>query len=225
MAAISMIAQVEPVTEMVSGPMADDVLLDEICDGNHTAFNTLVERYHAAMIRLARAYVSSTALAEEAAQEAWIAILQGCRSFERRSSLRTWMFRILINRAMTHVAHETRGDRFLNPPSTNTEQFHPGDHPLAGSWIVPPRSWTPEERLLAAEVRGKIETAIAALPLLQRQVITLRDVCGWSSHEVCDLYRITESNQRVLLHRGRAKVRQSLEDFLYVEEASSCRPM
>ena len=209
----------------VLAPAEDDVLLDAICDGNHAAFNTLVERYQADMIRLARVYVSSTALAEEAAQEAWIAILNGCRSFQRRSSLKTWMFRILINRAMTHVARETRADRFLNLPSTNTELFQPLDHPLAGSWIVPPRAWTPEERLLAGEVREKVEAAIASLPPLQRKVITLRDVCGWSAMDVCNLYHITESNQRVLLHRGRVRVRQSLEDFMSVEEASSCRPM
>lgn len=218
-------ASVEPATEMVSEPIADGVLLDAFCNGDQAAFNTLVERYHPAMIRLARVYVSSAALAEEAAQEAWIAILNGYRGFQGRSSLKTWMFRVLINRAMTHVAHETRGDRFLTSPPTATQQFHPADHPLAGSWIVPPRAWTPEEQLLASEVREKVEAAIALLPPLQRKVITLRDICGWSAPDVCNLYHITESNQRVLLHRGRAKVRQSLEDFMGIEEASSCRPM
>ncbi len=218
---------------MVPATAPDEFLLDAICQGNDAAFNALVERYHAAMIRVARAYVSSSALAEEAAQEAWIAILKGCRRFAGRSSLRTWMFRILINRAVTHAEHERRGDRFLasacvsaelREPSAETPCFHPADHPLAGSWIVPPRNWTPEEQLLASEVRQEIEEAIAALPFLQRQVITLRDVYGWSAREVCDLFGFSESNQRVLLHRGRAKVRRSLEEFLFGEEASSCRP-
>src|SRR5581483_8578191 len=200
---------------------SDESLLDQFCRGSEAAFNALVDRYHAAMIRLAKSYVSA-ALAEEAAQEAWIAIFRGCRRFERRSSLRTWMFRVLINRARTHGAREARDHRFiasaldreLEEPSVDAARFHSGDHPLEGSWIVPPRRWTPEEVLLTAEVRDRIEAAIASLPFLQRQVITLRDVEGWSSRDVYDPYGISESNQRVLLHRARARLRQVLENFL-----------
>ncbi len=203
---------------------SDETLLDEICGGDDAAFNELVGRYNGAMVRLARTYVPSTALAEEAAQEAWMAILKGCRHFERRSSVKTWMFRILINRAVTHAVRERRDDQ-MRSADVDAPRFHPADHPLAGAWLVPPRTWTPEERVLSNEIRGHVEEAIADLPLAQRQVITLRDVYGWSSHEVCDLYSISESNQRVLLHRARARVRHELEEFSCAKEASSCRPM
>ncbi|HUJ12572.1 MAG TPA: RNA polymerase sigma factor [Thermoanaerobaculia bacterium] len=202
---------------MVASQVADETLLDQICGGDDQAFNELVVKYHDAMIRVARAHVRSDALAEEAAQDAWLAILNGCRRFERRSSLKTWMFRIVINRARTHAAHEHRGDWLLEltEASADDVRFHPN-----GSWAVPPRSWTPEERLLAGEVRQRIDKAIANLPPMQQQVITLRDVCGWSGDEVCDLFAISGANQRILLHRARAKVRQSLEEFMCSEERS-----
>ncbi|HEY6842730.1 MAG TPA: RNA polymerase sigma factor [Thermoanaerobaculia bacterium] len=199
----------------------DETLLDRICSGNDDAFNELVERYHPAMIRIARAHVPSAALAEEAAQEAWLAIFKSYRSFQRRSSLKTWMFRIVINRAKTHAAHEYRGEwlRELNEKSIDDARFD-----AAGDWAIPTQSWTPEETLLGSEVRERIEAAIATLPPLQRQVITLRDVLGWSADEVCDLYRISDANQRILLHRARTKVRQALEEF-FVSEVASCPPM
>ncbi|HKB80590.1 MAG TPA: RNA polymerase sigma factor [Thermoanaerobaculia bacterium] len=205
----------------------DTFLLEELQRGNDTAFDVLVGRYHAAMVRMARLYVADD-LAEEAAQEAWIAILKSCHRFEGRSSVRTWMFRIVINRAMSHAAHEKRGDRFLpwraakremDDSSVDAPRFFPADHPDAGSWAVPPRIWTPEEHLLATEMLSEIERAITALPFLQRQVITLRDVEGWEARDVCDLYGISESNQRVLLHRGRARVRHALERLLGGEES------
>lgn len=206
---------------------SDESLFEQICRGSETAFDALVKRYHQAMIRFARIYVSAT-LAEEAVQEAWIAILQGCRRFQGRSSLRTWMFRVLIHRAVSHGARDGRHERFvaahrlereMEEPAAEGEQFYPMDHPLAGSWIVPPRSWTPEELFLSAEIVARLEAAIAALPFLQRRVITLRDIEGWSGREVCDLFEISEANQRVLLHRARASVRRSLENLLAFEEA------
>lgn len=207
--------------------LPDEVLLQEIRQGNERAFDELVERHHAAMIRLARVYVSPS-LAEEVAQETWIAIIKGLQRFEGRAAFKTWMFRILVNRALSHSWHEGRGQRFLNShmperrtdePVVDPSRFYPPDHPLEGQWLVPPRSWTPEERLLGAETRQRIEQAIDGLPLMQRQVITLRDVEGWSAREVCDLYGITEANQRVLLHRARMKIRNTLEQFVSREEA------
>ncbi len=207
------------------------MLLRQVCSGNAPAFDALVSRYHATMIRLARLHVAP-ALAEEAAQEAWIAILKGCRGFEHRSSFRTWMFRIVTNRAISHAKRESRADRFraaceetAATDAVDGERFYPDGHPLAGSWMIPPRSWTPEEQLLEAEVRTKIEETIAGLPDLQRRVITLRDIEQWSAGEICDRCGITESNQRVLLHRARAKVRRALEDFLGTEEPQPCLPM
>lgn len=198
---------------------SDETLLGQICTGSEAAFEALVARYHAVMVRIARMHVSP-ALAEEAAQEAWIAILKGCRRFEQRSSFRTWMFRVVTNRAISHAERENRGRRLLEPEdeAIDADRFYPAGHPLAGSWLVPPRPWTPEERLLDSEVRTSIERTVATLPFLQRQVITLRDVEQWSALEVCEFCGITESNQRVLLHRARAKVRRALEELLGSEE-------
>lgn len=208
----------------------DEMLLHQVCDGNASAFDALVSRYHATMIRLARLHVAP-ALAEEAAQEAWIAILKGCRGFRHQSSFRTWMFRIVTNRAISHGMRESRADRFraaceeTAAEFADDDRFYPDGHPLAGTWMIPPRRWTPEEQLLESEVRAKIEETIAGLPELQRQVVTLRDVEQWSAGEVCDRCEISESNQRVLLHRARAKVRRALEDFLGIEETHLCLPM
>src|SRR5437762_6580556 len=176
---------------------ADEHLLDAIRLGNDVAFDQLVERHHSGMIRLARTYVSH-ALAEEVAQETWIAIIKGLHRFEGRASFKTWMFRILMNRAFSHSSRESRGDCLLDDEAIS-------DQPPQGQWLVPRRSWTPEERVLGNEALERIEEAIDSLPAMQRQVITLRDVEGWSSREVCELYGITESNQRVLLHRARMK--------------------
>ena len=177
----------------------------------------LVERYHASMVRVARTFVASDAVAQEVAQEAWLGVLTGIDRFEGRSSLKTWIFRILVNRARTRGVREARSVPFasLGPddgePAVDPERF------LAnGAWSTPPRSWEgePEERLLSAEARAVIDGAIEKLPSTQRQVITLRDVEGYGSAEVRDLLELSEGNQRVLLHRARSKVRQALEDYL-----------
>ena len=196
-------------------PTADDSLFDQMCLGNDDAFNSLIVRYHSAMVSVARAQVRSDALAEEAVQEAWIAILKGYRRFERRSSLKTWMFRIVINRARTYAARERRGDwlRELDEASIEEGRFHPN-----GTWAVPPRPWTPEEQMRARELGHVVQTAVAQLPAMQQQVITLRDVYGWTAAEVRNLYNITDANQRILLHRARTRVRRAVEDFFRSEE-------
>jgi len=211
---------VAPILENHCTP-SDDSLLDEMQLGKDEAFNALIRRYHGAMIRIARAQVRSDALAEEAVQEAWIAILKGYRRFERRSSLRTWMFRIVINRARTHAARESRGDwlRELDDPSVDDTRF-----PEQGRWVIPPRSWTPEQHLLGRETMQVIEAAIEQLPEMQQQVITLRDAYGWDAREVCELHGISDANQRILLHRARARVRRALEEFFSSEE-QLCLPM
>ena len=195
----------------------DAALLDGLRRGDEAAFMTLVERYNAAMVRLASTFVPSRAVAEEVVQETWLGVLQGIDGFEGRSTLKTWIFRILVNRARTRGAREARSVPFasLGPddgePAVDPERF------LAnGAWSTPPRSWEgePEERLLSAEARAVIDGAIEKLPPTQRQVITLRDVEGYGSAEVRDLLELSEGNQRVLLHRARSKVRQALEDYL-----------
>ena len=182
------------------------------------AFATLVDRHSSAMVRVAMAYVPSRAAAEEAVQETWIAVLRGIDGFEGRSSLKTWIFRILTNVAMRSGARERRSVPFsalaeaedTGEPSVDPDRFLPADHELfPGHWAIMPTRWpTPEEGLLAGETREVIAAAIAELPVAQRTVIALRDVEGWSSEEVCEALEISAGNQRILLHRARSRVRE-----------------
>jgi len=174
------------------------------------------------MLRVARIFVPSRSLAEEVVQETWVRVLGALDRFEGRSSLKTWVFRILVNTAKTRAQREGRVLPFsaLVDPARVPEaavdpaRFRPeDDERLPGAWSVPPRA-LPEERLLAAETRAKIEEAIDALPATQAAVIRLRDVDGWSAEEVRNALDLSEVNQRVLLHRARAKVRTALEEYL-----------
>jgi RNA polymerase sigma-70 factor (ECF subfamily) len=185
--------------------------------GDEAAFRSLVQMYHALLVRVARMYVSTEAVAEEVAQETWLAVFEGIDRFEGRSSLKTWLFRILTNRAKTRGIREGRSLPFssLEPeePAVDPDRFHGGDHNWPGHWAAPPSGF-PEERLLAAETRAVVEDAIAKLPPTQRAVISLRDVEGWSADEVCNALTVSETNQRVLLHRARSAVRSALERYL-----------
>ena len=190
--------------------------------GDEAAFLALVRRHHTAMVRVAQIYVGSRAMAEDVAQEAWVGVLNGLDRFEGRSSLKTWVFRILTNLAKTRAAREGRTIPFSSlrtpenvpEPAVEGARFRPHDDPRwPGHWASKPTEW-PEERLLAAETIAVADAAIDALPPSQRAVITLRDVEGWSSDEVCNALELTETNQRVLLHRARSKVRTALEEHL-----------
>ena len=175
------------------------------------------------MIRVAMAYVPSRAAAEEAVQETWIAVMRGIDGFEGRSSLKTWIFRILANVAMRSGTHERRSTPFsaladredTGEPSVDPDRFLAADHELfPGHWAVMPTQWpTPDEGLLAGETRQVIAAAIADLPVAQRTVIALRDVEGWSAAEVSDALKISAGNQRVLLHRARSRVRNEIESY------------
>ena len=175
------------------------------------------------MVRVAQTYVPSRAVAEEVVQETWIAVMRGIEGFEGRSSLKTWIFRILANVAMRRGERESRSVPFsalaaaedTGEPSVDPDRFLPADHELfPGHWAVMPARWpTPEEGLLAGETRDVIARAIEELPKAQRTVIALRDVEGWSSEEVCEALEITAGNQRVLLHRARATVRTAIEEY------------
>ena len=195
----------------------EHALVVALRNGDESAFRSLVEMYHAMLVRVARMYVSSQAVAEEVAAETWLAVVEGINRFEERSSLKTWIFRILTNRAKTRGIREGRSLPFssLEPdePAVEPERFHGGDHRWPGHWAAPPQGF-PEERLLAGETRDVLERAIEALPPTQRAVITLRDVEGWSAEEVCNALTLTETNQRVLLHRARSAVRRALEEYL-----------
>lgn len=201
----------------------DDALAAALRKGDERALATLIDRHSSAMVRVALAYVPSRAVAEEVVQEAWIGLIRGIDRFEGRSSLKTWIFRILTNIAMRAGSREARSVPFAalaaaddtGGPSVDPDRFLPADHELfPGHWAVMPARWpTPEEGLLSGELREVIADAIAKLPRAQRTVIGLRDIEGWESEEVCEALEITPGNQRILLHRARSKVRNAIEEY------------
>ena len=213
-------------------PSMDEAsVLDSLRAGEEAAFTWLVDQYHPSLVRLARLFVQDETVAEELAQETWLALLQGLDRFEGRSSLKTWIFTILTNKAKTRGQREKRTVSLSDleaelhaatQPTVDPERFNltqaQGDR---HHWVWPtrPASWTaiPEETLLSQETMGLIRQAIDGLPENQRLVITLRDIQEFSTEEVCNVLGISETNQRVLLHRARAKVRQALEAYLQTE--------
>jgi len=214
--AFGTVAQMEP---------EDAKPVEALRAGDEEAFRRIVTEWHPMLLRVAQIFVPSRAVAEEVVQETWLRVLGALDRFEGRSSLRTWVFRILVNTAKTRAQREGRVVPFsaLNDPgrvpepAVDADRFLDADHErFPGHWASPPRA-LPEERLLAAETRELIAAAIEELPAAQRAVITLRDVAGWDSADVCNALDITEVNQRVLLHRARAKVRRALEDYLAPE--------
>jgi RNA polymerase sigma-70 factor, ECF subfamily len=191
--------------------------------GDEEAFRKLVREYHAPLRRLALGYVRSSAVADEVVQEAWLGVLNGIQSFEGRSSLRTWIFRILVNTAKTRAEREARTvplSAFASDdddPAVDPSRFLDQQHERwPGHWASPPARWdeVPEEYLAGRETLDALERAIDALPPMHKQVIVLRDIEGWPPEEVCDLLGLSVSNQRVCLHRARSRVRQALEDEL-----------
>lgn len=210
-------------------PAQEAALLAALRSGDEAAFVTLVDAHSPAMLRVARVHVRSAAVAEEVVQEAWLAVLRSLDRFEGRSSLRTWLFAVLANCARKRAAREGRSTPFadlrreLAEPGPDEERFFPPDHPRwAGAWstAVRTRDDLPEERLLSAETLAAAREAVRTLPELQRACFALRDVEGWSGPEVARELGISEANQRVLLHRARAKVRLALERHLDGEDAA-----
>ena len=198
-------------------------LLARLREGDERAFESLVETYHGTMIAVARAYVKTREVAEEVAQEAWLGVLNGLDGFEGRSSLKTWIMRILVNTAMTRGQREARSVPFssLAPadeeePSVEPERFRPPGQAFAGHWNGYPGDWSslPEERLLGRETLDIVKRAIEELPASQRRVITMRDIAGYSAEEVRNALDLSAGNQRVLLHRARSRVRAALERHL-----------
>ena len=190
----------------------DAELLRQLRAGDEQAFVALVERYNGSMLRLAGSFVPSRAVAEEVVQDTWLAVLRGLPAFQGRASLRTWMFTILVNRARTTGSREQRTIPVADAgPVVDASRFGPD-----GAWSAPPEHWIEEaeDRIEAEKLGGLLKTAIDGLPGRQREVVLLRDVEGMSSAEVCDVLAISEANQRVLLHRGRGKLRQVLETEL-----------
>ena len=184
-------------------------LLDRLRAGDEQAFVTLVRRHHPAMVRLASAYVPNRDVAEEVVQEAWLGVVRGIDRFEGRSSLKTWLYRIVVNRARSAGVREKRETPAdLTGPAEPAERFGPD-----GGWIEPPVPWTEqvEDRLTAVSLLDGVRRCLGRLPDAQRQVVTLRDIDGLTPGETCTVLGISEANQRVLLHRGRARLRGLLD--------------
>jgi RNA polymerase sigma-70 factor (ECF subfamily) len=191
----------------------DRDLLDRLRAGDQESFAAVVRAWSPAMLRVARSHVRSHASAEEVVQEAWLGVLRGLDRFEGRAQLRTWVFRILLNVARRRGRTEARVMAELAPPSVAPDRFRDDDDEYPGHWRdgAAPAAWGPEPAALAAEFRAVLASALTELPERQRAVVELRDVHGFDALEVCDLLDLTPANQRVLLHRGRARLRGILE--------------
>jgi RNA polymerase sigma-70 factor, ECF subfamily len=200
---------VEAVTRRLTITTDEGEMLERLRAGDEEAFAGLVERHHAAMVRFARGYVRSLAVAEEVAQDAWLGLLRGLDRFEGRSSLRTWLFRIVVNRAISAGLQE----RQHLPVDDSELEEDGGRFSQDGWWATPPVHWADEavDRMVAPELAARVRQLVEDLPLAQRQVVTLRDVEGLPSPDVCTILGISEGNQRVLLHRARARIRRHLE--------------
>jgi len=186
--------------------VGEEELVERLRKKDEGAFATLVERHHMPMVRLALTFVASRSVAEEVVQDTWLGVIGGIDQFEERSSLQTWIYRILVNRARKTGVRERR--TVAVDDITEADRFSPD-----GSWSRPPREWTDDvvDRLFATAVAKRLRTAIDELPPTQCQVVTLRDVERLSAREVCEILGISEANQRVLLHRGRSQLRRTIE--------------
>jgi RNA polymerase sigma-70 factor (ECF subfamily) len=194
--------------------VSDDAdLLSRLRSGDEAAFRDLVRTMHGPLTKLAAAFAGSPAAAEEVVQETWLAVVVELDRFEGRSSFRTWIASILVNRAKTRGVREKRSVPFSALGAEEEGPIEPERFSKGGLWVDPPRRWDAESLVLRKEARQAIERELEALPAAQRTVVALRDVEEWSSEEVCNVLEISETNQRVLLHRGRARLRAALERF------------
>ncbi|MGH7232394.1 MAG: RNA polymerase sigma factor [Nitrospiraceae bacterium] len=213
-------------TSESSGATREDMeLVALLRKGDEAAFTSLVDRYHVSLIRLAMAHVPDRSVAEEVVQESWLGVLEGLDRFEGRSSLKTWIFRIVTNKAKTRGVRESRHASFSEFGNYEDESdevaVDPSRFRTSGHWVdywaAYPQPWdenTPERLALSKEGAAYLEQAIGALPSNLRQVLILRDVEGLSSKDVCDMLVVSEANQRVLLHRARSRVRRALEQYM-----------
>jgi len=229
------ITEAEKAAEDDAGPLpSDEAVVSRLRAGDEAMFALVLDTWSPGLRRLARGYVTTDASADEVVQDTWVAVIRGLDGFESRSALRTWVYRILVNTAKTRATREARtvpsgelfaGDlgptvdpaRFRGAGSPGRRSWLPlrnsGD-PAVGTWLHPPAAWpSPEGAAVARETRQQLAQALAELPERQRTVVALRDADGWSSDEVCEIMGISAGNQRVLLHRGRAALRASLEDY------------
>ena len=203
---------------------AEEDLIDRLRGGDEAAFVCLVNAYSASLRRLALAFMPNDAVADEVVQETWLAVLTGIARFEGRSSVKTWIFKILANRAKTRAIRERRTINFSeledpfepDEPAVDPARFLPVSHPTwPGHWASPLDSWSAsaEDAVVGRETMGVLQRELDRLPASQRVVVTLRDVQGWPAAEVCEVLGLSEANQRVLLHRGRSRLRGVLENY------------
>ena len=207
--------------------MSDAEIVDALKRGDERVFADLVDAYSPGLMRMAQMFIRDRAVAEDVVQDTWIAVLRGIDRFEGRSSLKTWIYRILMNTAKTRGQREARSIPFsaaasAAEPSVDPDRFLDANHRHAGGWMLGPSEWqTPEEELLQGETRDAILAAIEELPEAQRVVITMRDVEGFPAEEVAEALGISDGNQRVLLHRARSKVRRAIEEHLGAVEPNT----
>lgn len=200
--------------------LPDAEIVTALRSGDECVFSELVDAYSPGLMRMARIFVRDRAVAEEVVQETWLGVLNGIDRFEGRSSLKTWIFKILTNIAKTRAVREARSIPFSaaaadDEPAVDPDRFLPADHRYPGGWMMGPSEWRkPEDELIRGETRGAILQAIDRLPDAQRAVITMRDVEGCPAEEVSEALGISDGNQRVLLHRARSKVRGAIEEQL-----------
>ena len=218
------------VGDKVAGPTGEEELLTALRRGDENAFATLIGMYNSMLTRLAMVYVRDRSVAEDVVQETWTGFLESLGRFEGRASIKTWIFRILVNTAKKRVTRDRRsipfsslGSDVLEPaePAVDPDRFNGPDHPRwPHHWRSNPADWAglPESRLVSKETIRVVEAAIEALAPTQREVITLRDIEGWTPEEVCNVLSITDTNQRVLLHRARSRVRRELERYFDQEK-------
>ncbi len=193
-----------------AGGDPDAELLERVRAGEQDAFMAIVERHQGALLRLARSFVPSAAVAEEVTQETWLAVLRGLDAFAGRSTFKTWLFQILVNRARSTGVRERRSVALgEGAPSVDPARFD-----ASGAWAAPPVHWVEEveERLAAEALSQTLDSALARLPAAQREVVVLRDLEQLTGPEVCELLAISDANQRVLLHRGRTRLREAIEE-------------
>lgn len=209
-------------TEAATTQVDETALLQTLRRGDEAAFAELVDAYSPALLRLAMTYVRTADVAEEVVQETWVGVIRGIDRFEGRCSLKSWLFTILRNTAISRGERERHSMPMSSlasdeddGPVIDPDRFLPADDSrFPGHWAIGPTAWpVPEDGLMAAETREVIANAIRDLPPTQRAVIALRDVEGWPPEEVCEALEVTEGNQRVLLHRARTKVRAALETY------------
>ena len=193
---------------------SDDELIPKLLAHDEAAYAQVVSAYHGLMVYLARAIVGE-AIADEVAQESWLAVIKALPRFERRSSLKTWILRIVSNTAKTRLRHESRSVS-LEGLLGDQGDVDPARFTATGRWASPPAVWhadTPDDLLASQELRGCVDIAIKALPPMQRAAVTLRDMQGLDMENICKVLEVSESNGRVLLHRARNRIQAAIEEF------------